>query len=188
MKLFVAIGTTLAVTAVSAVPLVAYGESPSALISPGSKLDAKIDKITLGGLSTPSAFSSTLNTEKAPINYGNLNMGTGHMPSQVVHYGTENQPDHASISPHLISTTAKEATFQVAKADKAKNLLNAELEAGQVKHEGSTTLIDEDDEDENEDDESKFAPWWYGHRWGGHWGRPWGGHWGRPWWRRPIYY
>lgn len=195
MKSFVAIGAALAATAVSAAPLVAYGENPSSLLAPGSKLDAKIDKLQLGGLSTPSAFSSTLNTEKAPINYGNLNMGTGHMPSQVVHYGTENQPDHASISPYLISTTAKDASFQVAKAEKAKNLVNAELEAGQFKHKGSSTLIDED---HDEDHESKFAPWWYGrygryHGWGG-WGRPWGrpwgwGPWGRPWgWRRPIYY
>ncbi|KAF8945309.1 hypothetical protein BGZ47_002902 [Haplosporangium gracile] len=185
MKSFVAIGAALAVTAVSAVPLVVYGENPSALLSPDSKLDAKIDKLQLGGLSTPSSFSSTLKTEMAPINYGNLNMGTGHMPSQVVHYGTENQPDHASIAPHLISTTAKEASFQVTKADKAKNLVNAELEAGQFKHEGSSTLIDEDD-----DDESKFAPWWYGYYgryrgWGG-----WRGRWSRPWgpWGRPIYY
>ncbi|KAF9145745.1 hypothetical protein BGX30_007057 [Mortierella sp. GBA39] len=184
MKSFVAIGAALAATAVSAVPLVAYGENPSSLLAPGSKLDAKIDKLQLGGLSTPSAFSSTLNTEKAPINYGNLNMGTGHMPSQIVHYGTENQPDHASISPHLISTTAKDASFQVTKADKAKNLVNAEFDVGQFKHKGSSTLIDEDDDDD-EDDESKFAPWWYGryggyYRWGP-WGRPWG-------WRRPIYY
>jgi hypothetical protein len=185
MKSFVAIAAALAVTAVSAVPLVAYGENPSALITPGSKLDLNIDKLALGGLSTPSAFSSTLNTEKAPINYGNLNMGTGHMPSQVVHYGTENQPDHASVSPHLISTTAKEASFQLAKADKAKNLVNAELEAGQYTHKGSAALIDENDE--NEGDESKFAPWWYGRYWGRHWGGPWGGPWGRPWWHHRYY-
>lgn len=189
MKFFVAISVALAATAVSAAPLVAYGENPSSLLAPGSNLNAKIDKLQLGGLSTPSAFSSTLNTEKAPINYGNLNMGTGHMPSQVVHYGSEYQPDHASIAPHLISTTAKEASFQVAKADKAKNLVNAEFEAGLVKHKGPTTLIDED---HDEGHESKFAPWWYGRYrgwgWGG-WG-PWGwGPWGRPWgWRRPIYY
>ncbi|KAG0276332.1 hypothetical protein BGZ95_007679, partial [Linnemannia exigua] len=136
-------------------------------------LDAKIDKLHIGGLSTPSAFSATLNTEKAPINYGNLNMGTGLMPSQVVHYGTENQPDHGYIAPHLISTTSKDASFQVAKAEKAKNLVNAELEAGKYEHSGTSTLIDEDDVN----DESKFAPWWYGHRYH-RWG-PWG---------RPIYY
>ncbi|KAF9136261.1 hypothetical protein BGW39_003706 [Mortierella sp. 14UC] len=181
MKFFIALGAALAAT-VSAVPLVAYGENPSALVAPGSKLDANIDKLNLGGLQTPSAYSSTLNTKTAPINYGNLNQGTGMMPSQIVHYGTENQPDHAAISPHLISTTAKEATFQVAKAEKAKNLVNADLDVGRLYHHGSTTLIDEDDVN----DESKFAPWWYGRRWGyggwgyGRWGRPWGP-WGRPW-------
>ncbi|KAF9900926.1 hypothetical protein EC991_006733 [Linnemannia zychae] len=185
MKVFIALGATLVAT-VSAIPTVTYGEIPSALVAPGPKLDAKIDKFNLGGLQTPSAFSTTLNTEKAPINYGNLNMGTGMMPSQIVHYGTENQPDHAAISPHLITTTAKEATFQVTKAEKAKNLVNADLDADKFEHHGSATLIDEDDVD----DESKFAPWWYGRYrgWGyyGRWGRPWGP-WGRPW-GRPIYY
>ncbi|KAF9917671.1 hypothetical protein FBU30_000629 [Linnemannia zychae] len=180
MKAFIAISAALA-TAASAVPMVTYGENPSSLVAPGSTLDAKIDKLLIGGLSTPSTFASSLNTEKAPVNYGNFNMGTGLMPSQVVHYGTENQPDHASISPHLISTTAKEVDFQVSKAEKAKNLVNADLDVAKLDHTGHTALIDENDED----DESKFAPWWY-HRYGyPYWG--WRS-WGYPWYRRPIYY
>ncbi|KAF9087401.1 hypothetical protein BGX23_008156 [Mortierella sp. AD031] len=179
MKFF-AISAALA-TAVSAVPLVAYGANPSALVAPGGKLDAELDKVNIGGFQTPGAVSSVLNTKTAPINYGNLNLGTGLMPSQVVHYGTENQPDHGHISPHLISTTAKEAMFQVAKAEKAKgHLVNADFETGKVDHKGPFSLIDEDED-------SKFAPWWYGRY--GRYGRPWGP-WGRPWgpWGRPPWY
>ncbi|KAF9090130.1 hypothetical protein BGX29_011637, partial [Mortierella sp. GBA35] len=74
MKFF-AISAALA-TAVSAVPLVAYGANPSALVAPGGKLDAKLDKVQIGGFSTPGTVSSTLNTKTASINYGNLNLGT----------------------------------------------------------------------------------------------------------------
>ncbi|KAG0054804.1 hypothetical protein BGZ83_010366 [Gryganskiella cystojenkinii] len=128
----VALGAALAATSVSASPLVVYGTQPSALTTEGSTLDAKIDKLNLGGFSAPSAFSKTLNTAAAPINYGNLNEGTGMMPSQIVHYGTENQPDHGYVSPILMSTTAKEADFQLAKAEKAQDLVNADVDVGKI--------------------------------------------------------
>ncbi|KAF9086895.1 hypothetical protein BGX29_001149, partial [Mortierella sp. GBA35] len=92
-------------------------------------------------------------------------------------------PDHGHISPHLISTTAQEASVQLAEAEEAKgHLLNADLDAAHLHHKGPFSLIDEDED-------SKFAPWWYGRY--GRYGRPWGpwGPWGRPWYRRyPIYY
>ncbi|KAG0030201.1 hypothetical protein BGZ81_002969, partial [Podila clonocystis] len=108
-----------ALAAANALPASIYTSAPHAR-------EPKISALDVGGLSTPSTFSHTLNTKTAPVNYGNLNMGTGMMPSQITHYGTENQPDHGYISPVLVSTTAKEVDYQVAKAEKAKNQINAD--------------------------------------------------------------
>ncbi|KAG0324519.1 hypothetical protein BGZ99_001714 [Dissophora globulifera] len=139
MKTFIALGTALATT-VSAIPLIEYGSKPF------SALDSSpIEKQAIGGLSNPMA---TVNTKTSPTNYGNLNMGTGMMPSQIVHYGTENQPDHGYISPILVSTTAKEAEFQLAKAEKAGPLVNADLDIGKLNLAKSRSVADlEDDED-----------------------------------------
>ncbi|KAG0197742.1 hypothetical protein BGX28_008737, partial [Mortierella sp. GBA30] len=179
MKLAIlSLTAALATTAIAA-PLVEYGSYPSSMVAPGSSVEAQVGKLDIGGLQTPSAFSSTLNTKTAPINYGNLNQGTGMMPSQVVHYGTENQPDRGYISPILISTTAKDATFQVAKAEKAAGgLINADLDVGKLQHTKYTDVntVDAatgeygDDDDENEDP----AKWgWSGYYRQGYWGQPW---------------
>ncbi|KAF9953686.1 hypothetical protein BGZ72_005231 [Mortierella alpina] len=209
MKLIFSICAALATTAYAA-PLVEFGDNPSALVAPGAKVDAKIGKLDIGGLETPAAYSQTLHTKTAPINYGNLNQGTGMMPSQVVHYGTENQPDRGYISPVLVSTTAKDAMFQLAKAEKAAGgLLNVEADVGKLEfprskygdinaedyndgddddhdddgHDGADDDDDNDDDDDEDDDPSK----WRRRHWGRHWGRwrrPWGRHWGRGWGRR----
>ncbi|KAF9274656.1 hypothetical protein BGZ68_000465 [Mortierella alpina] len=193
MKFIFSICTALAATAYAA-PLIEMGDNPSALVAPGAKVDAKIGKIDIGGLETPSAFSSTLNTKTAPINYGNLNQGTGMMPSQVVHYGTENQPDRGYISPVLVSTTAKDAMFQLAKAEKAAGgLLNVETDVGKLEFPRSKYIDvnaedyndgDDDDDDNDDDDEDDDPSKWRRRHWGHHWGRwrrPWGRHWGRRW-------
>ncbi|KAF9430808.1 hypothetical protein BGZ94_003597, partial [Podila epigama] len=98
----IALGCSLAAATVSALPAATvYSSAPSAQEPKIAALDAKIDRLAVGGLSVPSTFASSLNTKTAPVNYGNLNMGTGMMPSQITHFGTENQPDHGYISPVL---------------------------------------------------------------------------------------
>ncbi|KAG9325878.1 hypothetical protein KVV02_006872 [Mortierella alpina] len=193
MKFIFSICAALAATAYAA-PLVEFGDNPSALAAPGSRIDAKIGKVDIGGLETPAAYSHTLNTKTAPINYGNLNQGTGMMPSQVVHYGTENQPDRGYISPVLVSTTAKDVSFQLAKAEKAGGgLLNLETDVGKLQFPRSKYTdvnaedYDDDDDDddgiEDVDDENDLSKWrrgYWGHHWG-RWRRPWGRHWGRRW-------
>ncbi|KAF9432616.1 hypothetical protein BGZ76_010558 [Entomortierella beljakovae] len=188
MKSSLALGAVLVV--VSASPLIDYSSKsdPLADAPHGSKP-------AIGGLSVPSTFASSLNTQSAPVNYGNLNMGTGMMPTQVVHYGTENHPDHGQISPTLISTTAKEASFQLAKADKAGHLINADVDvgklnyAGQAKHldftKGDLGDMDDDDDNDDDGDSSKWG-WGRGDRWNrGGW------RWRRyryPYWYNPYWY
>ncbi|KAF9566621.1 hypothetical protein EC968_003713 [Mortierella alpina] len=181
MNIIFTICAALATTAYAA-PLVEFGDNPSALVAPGAKLDAKIGKVDIGGLETPSAFSSTLNTKTAPINYGNLNQGTGMMPSQVVHYGTENQPDRGYISPVLVSTTAKDAMFQLAKAEKAGGgLFNLETDVGKLEFpRGKYADVNAEDyyHGDDDDDDDDPAKWRRRRHWG-RWRRPWGRHWGR---------
>ncbi|KAF9189643.1 hypothetical protein BGZ51_001375 [Haplosporangium sp. Z 767] len=182
MKVILAFSVALAAT-VSAVPLAANEENPSALFGPETKLDAKIDKLQLGGLNFPSAYSQSLASKEAPKNYGNLNQGTGMMPSQVVHYGTENQPSRGYISPILISTTAKDAMFQVAKAEKARELLNADVEVGKLDYLGKSKIVEDgeyEDYDYEDEDEDEAAKWGWG------WG--WGWRYRRPWWNRRRYW
>ncbi|KAF9975685.1 hypothetical protein BGZ73_000588 [Actinomortierella ambigua] len=65
-----------------------------------------IDKLDLGGLQIPSSLTAAMNTQAAPENYGNLNLGSGMMPSQIVHYGTESNPEHSGyIQPTLLHAT-----------------------------------------------------------------------------------
>ncbi|KAF8939193.1 hypothetical protein BGZ58_010449 [Dissophora ornata] len=171
MKSFITLTAALATT-VLAVPLIEYGSD-----EPTYGLESSpIDKQTVGGLSTPSAFTSTLNSKTAPINYGNLNMGTGMMPSQVVHYGIEDHPDHEYISPVLLSTTAKEADFQLAKAEKAGHLINADVDVGKLNLAQLSKYADLQDEQDP-------AKWGWGM---GGWGWRMRGPWGmRGWgWRR----
>ncbi|KAG0354430.1 hypothetical protein BG005_006514, partial [Podila minutissima] len=168
-----ALGCALAAT--NALPASIYTSAPHAREPKISALDAQIDKLSVGGLSTPSSFSHTLNTKTAPVNYGNLNMGTGMMPSQITHYGTENQPDHGYISPILVSTTAKEVDYQVAKAEKVKNQINADvdierLKAGKLQHLYHEQASPTYQVDLETDDPAKWG-------WGGGWGwgrRRWG--------------
>ncbi|KAG0366293.1 hypothetical protein BC939DRAFT_472350 [Gamsiella multidivaricata] len=170
MKYTIALGAALAATA-SAAPLVDLGSSPKIELE-----KSPIDKQMIGGLSTPSVFSSTLNTKTAPINYGNLNQGTGMMPSQVVHYGVENQPDHGYVSPVLVSSTGKELVYQTSKAEKAKDLRNVDADVGTLNLKGSTRYVDMDVDMDAEEHEKwgMFPPW----------RRPF---WYRPWWYRPWY-
>ncbi|KAF9585792.1 hypothetical protein BGW38_000730 [Lunasporangiospora selenospora] len=116
------LGSALAVT--YAVPTAIYAKDPV--------MEAKMNRLALGGFSTPSILSSSLHTSAAPINYGNLNLGTGMMPTQVVHYGTEYQPSQGYISPKLISTTGKDISFNLAKAERVRNLINADVDVGQL--------------------------------------------------------
>ncbi|KAF9198525.1 hypothetical protein BGZ49_000638, partial [Haplosporangium sp. Z 27] len=173
MKSILALCAVIAVA--SASPLIDYSskaDNPSES-SPSSKQ-------SIGGLSSPSSFASSLNTKEAPINYGNLNMGTGMMPSQIVHYGTEDHPDHAEISPTLVSTTAKEVDFQVAKADKAGHLVNADVDVGKLNAAGFNKRLGLTNDGTFDDDEDDISKWGWGWGWGHHsWGYPMG--WG---WRR----
>ncbi|KAG0260291.1 hypothetical protein BG011_001992 [Mortierella polycephala] len=180
MKMILALSAALAATAY-AIPLATNEENPSALFGPESKLDAKINKLQLGGLNFPSAYSQSLASKEAPKNYGNLNQGTGMMPSQVVHYGTENQPDHGYISPTLISTTAKDAMFQVAKAEQARELLNADVDVGKLDYLGKSKFTENElygDYDYEDEDEDEAAKWGWGWGWG----------YRRPWWNRNRYW
>ncbi|KAF9345338.1 hypothetical protein BGX26_003260 [Mortierella sp. AD094] len=169
--------------------LVAVSASP--LIEYSSKADSSLDssptgKQKIGGLSSPTTFASSLNTKTAPVNYGNLNMGTGMMPSQIVHYGTEDHPDHAQIAPTLISTTAKEVDFQVAKADKAGRLVNADVDVGKLNYAGFNKHMDLTNDGETNEDEDDLSKWGWGWGWGHSWGHPWGWGWRR--YRRPYWY
>ncbi|KAF9994520.1 hypothetical protein BGZ80_000721 [Entomortierella chlamydospora] len=177
MKSILALSAVL--VAASASPLIEYSTEADKMLP-----SSPTGKQTIDGLSTPSAFASSLNTKSAPINYGNVNLGTGMMPSQIVHYGTEEHPDHAQIAPTLISSTAKEADFQVAKAERAGRLVNADVDIGKLNYAGpglhKHMLTREEPFDEDED---KLSKWGWGWGWGYRgWG--WGG-WG---WRRRYWY
>ncbi|KAF9115266.1 hypothetical protein BGX27_008387 [Mortierella sp. AM989] len=166
MKSILALSAVLSVAL--ATPLVDYSTNTGRIFE-----SSPAGKQSIGGLSIPSTFAPSLNTKAAPVNYGNLNMGTGMMPSQIVHYGAEDHPDHGQISPTLISTTAKEADYQFAEADKTGRLINAHVDVGGMKYSDfnkqQDQTIDDIDEDSDEDDLSK---WGWGWGWG--WRRPWG--------------
>ncbi|KAF9924735.1 hypothetical protein BGZ65_008182, partial [Modicella reniformis] len=130
MKTFLAFGAVIAVA--SAAPLVEIQTKPEKTFEIKPFDTTPLHKQMLGGLSVPSSFASVLHSHTAPINYGNLNMGTGMMPSQVVHYGTENYPDRGFVGPKLISTTAKEVDFQIAQAEHARNLLNLDADIAKI--------------------------------------------------------
>ncbi|KAF9914612.1 hypothetical protein BX616_007923 [Lobosporangium transversale] len=177
MKFYIAFSVVLAVA--SAAPLAETETQPTYLLE-----KSPIGRQQIGGLSLPSAWASTINTGAGPINFGNVNKGTGLQPSQIVHYGTENQPHQGYIAPKVIETTAKEAMFQVTKAEKADDLINVNMDVGKLAWTGryskhaATNDEDEDDEDEN----SKWAPYPWGYppywRHRHHW----------RWWRRHRHY
>lgn len=181
MKSLLALSAALAAT-VSAVPLVEFQTKPVTNFETGP-----IAKPMIGGLSLPTAYTTSLQTKAAPVNYGNLNLGTGMMPSQIVHYGTENQPDRSYISPKLVSTTGQDVDFQIAKAEHARKLVNLAADVGKLDYQQFSKYIDLLNEDFDEDFDEDPAKWgwggWgrrWGHGWGG-WGRGWGRHWGGRW-------
>jgi hypothetical protein len=161
--------TAVLVTA-SATPLVEVASKPEIKLQ-----SSPTEKQMIGGLSVPAAFTSTYDTKKGPVNYGNLNMGTGLMPSQNVHYGHEDHPSHGNIAPILQSTTAKEVDIQVAEAEQAKNLINADIDAGNLSHAHLSKYVDHDNEEA-----LKWRQW---PRYPGNQGYP--GYPGYPWWQRP---
>ncbi|KAI1313387.1 hypothetical protein EDD11_002697 [Mortierella claussenii] len=162
MRSILSLSALFAVAA--AVPLVEYDTQPIYSLQ-----SSPIGKQDVGAFDLPSAFASTLNTGAGPVNYGNVNKGTGLMPTQVVHYGTENQPDHGFISPALISTTAKEVDFQVSKAQKVKDsLVNADLDVGKLKLTGGKDFskYTGDYDDDYDEDASKYGMYGYGYGYG----------------------
>lgn len=178
MKPTSALALGCAIAAANALPASIYTSAPGAQEPKITALDAQVDKLAIGGLSAPSTFSHTLNTKTAPVNYGNLNMGTGMMPSQITHYGTENQPDHGYISPVLVSSTGKEIDYQIAKAEKAKTQLNADIDIEKLKAGKLQHVHHEQASPTYQADLEEPAKWGWG--WG-RWG--WGGWWGRRrWW------
>ncbi|KAF9365177.1 hypothetical protein BGX34_011071 [Mortierella sp. NVP85] len=156
MKTLLAFGIALAGT-VSAAPLIEVGTKPEFTFE-----HSPIHRPMLGGLSTPAVVSHTLQTKTAPVNYGNLNFGTGMMPSQIVHYGSEYYPDRGYIAPKLISTTGKDVDLQFAHADRARNLLNLESQIGKLDYEDLSKFIDLESQ-EFDEDSSKWGmggyPW-----------------------------
>ncbi|KAI1313369.1 hypothetical protein EDD11_002679 [Mortierella claussenii] len=200
MKSTLALATVLAAVA-TALPIVELETKPVVSLQ-----DYPNGKQQIGGLSAPSGQASTLNTKVGPINYGNLNLGTGMMPSQVVHYGTENQPDRAFVAPKVLVTTAKDANLQISKAEKVKgSLINANVDIGKAKlpadsmefSKYATELSDCEDEDDDSDDHNgnaededdvdpaKWRPWgWRGRHWRWGWGSGYPGWWRhrRSWW------
>ncbi|KAF9914611.1 hypothetical protein BX616_007922 [Lobosporangium transversale] len=196
MKNILSLSAAFAVFAMSsAAPLVELETKPMVELR-----HSPIEKQQIGGLSSPSALASTLNTASGPINYGNLNLGTGMQPSQVVHYGIENQPSHGFIAPMVATTTAKEAMFQLAHVDKAEGpVVNADLEVGKLilkgdvsKYAGasSESFNDNDTNDDENVDVAEWGRYGWGHRQPYWWYRH--GDWHRrrpyrripPWWYR----
>ncbi|KAF9162326.1 hypothetical protein DFQ26_003659 [Actinomortierella ambigua] len=160
-----------------------------------------IDKLDLGGLQVPSSLTASMNTKAAPENFGNLNLGSGMMPSQIVHYGTESSPHHSGyIQPTLVHATGGH-TADVQQQQPEHALVNANLDrfafdrtmllkAGHSP-EAIRTLLkygrpfayphkafyrrDADDELSDDDDAADHEKWWRGGGGGGWGGGGWGG-------------
>ncbi|KAG0233729.1 hypothetical protein BGW41_001399 [Actinomortierella wolfii] len=167
------------------------------------KKTVDIGKLDLGGLQIPSSLTAAMNTKTAPENYGNMNLGSGMMPSQIVHYGTElgqehsgyvqptfvhatgghsvdlqhQQPEHALINANLDRLSLDRSLIQKAYSPETLRAFLGESHSFVYPHTPKLFRLSPRDDDEDEDED--YDPYHDKYYWGGGRGGGWDWGWGR---------